>query len=74
MEYSRCVAYGILPEEEAEKVYKKVLKRKKGGISSSVSSPARLNKKKKKGKVIKEESADPGMQVSGGSGIGISVI
>jgi hypothetical protein len=74
----RCVAFGVLPEDEAEKLYKKVLKRKKGGYavssSTAVSSKNSPAKKKKKPKVIKEEDADPDMQLSGAQEVGRAVL
>ncbi|CAB9513565.1 expressed unknown protein [Seminavis robusta] len=73
-----CVAYGVLPEDEAQKYYKKVLKRKGKGASASAASSSKSSsapaKKKKKAKVVKEEGADPDMQVSGAQAVGRSVI
>ena len=71
----RCVYYGVLPFEEAERINKKVVKRKqrlRAGGGASSSSPAL--KKKKKVKVVREDGVDPDMQVSGGDGIGRAVL
>lgn len=54
-----CVFYGVLPEEEAEKLNKKMLKRKKES-RGGVSSPSPAKKKKKKAKLVKEEADDEG--------------
>ena len=77
--FHRCVAYGVLPEDEAEKVYKKVLKRKKGGSGYAVASASTASskspaKKKKKAKVIKDDDADPDMQTSGAQEVGRVVL
>ena len=69
-----CVNYGVLPEEEAAKLYKKMLKRKKNGGTAASSSSSAPVKKKKKAKVIKEEGFDPGMQLAGAEAVGSSVI
>jgi exonuclease III len=65
-----CVAYGVLPDEEAEKLHKKVASRKKKGVSS----PALVTKKKKKAKIMKEEDDDMDMQASGAERVGSAVI
>ncbi|KAL3794505.1 hypothetical protein HJC23_013978 [Cyclotella cryptica] len=73
-----CVAYGVLPEEEAEKVYKAVLKRK--GLKKSASTSPLTNstasksstKKKKVKKVLEDVEYDAGMGAGGDEGIGIT--
>jgi hypothetical protein len=70
----RCVEYGILPEQEAEQLYKKILKRKGKGPGAAVSSPTPVKKKKKPVKVIGDEGVDPDMQLSSGEGIGRAVL
>lgn len=74
--FSRCVAYGVLPHDEAERLNKIVSERKKhkrlnGGTASPMKSPA---KKKKKTKIVKDEAINPDMQVSGGDGIGTAIL
>jgi hypothetical protein len=75
----RCVAYGVLPEEESEKVYKAVLKRKGLKKSSSSSTPPPTStasknstKKKKVKKVLDDVEYDAGMGAGGDEGIGIT--
>jgi hypothetical protein len=63
------VEYGILPEKEAEQLYKKILKRKGKSPGASVSSPSPVKTKKKKTKIL-EDDVEPDMQVSSGDGIG----
>lgn len=72
----RCVEYGVLPHDEAERVYQLVLERKrKGGSSIAVSSSSTpKKKKKKKPTIVKDEGVDPDMQVSGGDAIGKAVL
>ena len=69
----RCVAYGVLPEEEAEKLNKKVSLQKKK-MRGGVASPAPAAKKKKKAKIMKEEDDDMDMQASGAERVGSAVI
>ena len=70
----RCLAYGVLPHEEAAKLYKKFLKRKKGGSAVAAEPEVPAKKKKKKPKIIKDEGDDPDMQISGDAGVGRSVL
>jgi hypothetical protein len=70
----RCVEYGILPEQEAEQLCKKILKRKGKSPGSVVSSPTPVKKKKKAVKVMGDDGADPDMQISSGDGIGRVVL
>jgi len=69
----RCVAYGVLPDEEAEKLNKVLIKRKKE-MRGGVASPSPAKKKKTKARVIKEEVDDVDMQVSGADRVGSAVI
>jgi hypothetical protein len=69
---NRCVAYGVLPDEEAEKLNKKLVSRKKT-IRGGVSSPAPA-KKKKKARVIQEDADDMDLQASGADRVGSAVI
>lgn len=73
-----CVAYGVLTTQEAEKIYKMVLKRKKkvpaaSAFKTKSKSKTKVVKKEKKG-VIKEEVADVGMDMGGSEGIGGVII
>ncbi len=71
----RCVSYGVLPYNEAEKIFQVVAKRKKqqrGGASSPAVAPAAA--KKKKAKLVKEEEGDPDMAISGEERIGSGMI
>ena len=70
---SRCVEYGVLPEPEAERLYKLILKRK-GKSMPSAASPAPMAKKKRKPKLMDDEGFDPDMQVSSGDAIGRAVL
>lgn len=69
----RCVYYGVLPEEEAAKLNKVVMKRKKQG-RGGVTSPSPAKKKKKKARVIKEEADDVDMQAPGADLVGSAVL
>lgn len=70
----RCVFNGVLPDEEAEKLNKVILKRKKQ-MKSGVASPSPAKrKKKKKAKVIKEEADDVDMQAAGADRVGSAVL
>ncbi len=72
----RCVNYGVLPEEEAAKAYKKVLKRKgkqKPGTSTNISSTS-VKKAKKTKKIIGDVEYDAGMDAGGDEGIGIAAL
>jgi hypothetical protein len=64
-----CVDYGILPREEAAELHAKCLKRR----GKTVSSPE-VKKKKSKPKIMKEEGAEPGLQVSSGDAVGQAVL
>ena len=69
-----CLNYGVLHLEEAEKLYKIVLKRK-GNVGSSITSSGSSKKKiksprKKKPIIHKQESEDPDLQIGGEEGIG----
>ncbi|KAL7474722.1 hypothetical protein ACHAWX_000038 [Stephanocyclus meneghinianus] len=75
----RCLAYGVLPEEEAEKVYKVVLKRKGLKKSTSGTTPPPTStasksstKKKKVKKILDDVEYDAGMGAGGDEGIGIT--
>jgi hypothetical protein len=74
---NRCVSYGVLPHDEAERLHKKVTDRKRQmrlGGGSAATSPARKTSVKAKKRVIKEERFEPDLQVSGGDGIGTAVL
>ena len=75
------VAYGVLPEEDAAKLYKKIMKRKAAAKSvGSTTSPTKSEKKKssssnKKGKKIMDDvEFDAGMGAGGDEGIGIAAM
>jgi hypothetical protein len=79
---ARCVQYGTLTYEEAERLHQLVCERKKrlrlGGASapsptksSSVSQP---KKKKTKVSVMKENEFDPELTISGEDRIGLTTI
>jgi hypothetical protein len=76
----RCVQYGVLPLEEAERLHQIVVERKRqlrlgGGVAAAALPTSGSKPKKKKARVIKEEGFhDPDMAVSGGEGIGRTVI
>jgi hypothetical protein len=67
----RCVNYGVLPTEEAAKMYKKVLKRKqnKGGTSTTSSSAKKVKNTKTK-RVLDDVGYDADMQLGGAEGMG----
>jgi hypothetical protein len=69
-----CVAHGVLPLEEAQKLYKAILKRKGKVLSTkskSDASKSSVSKKvKREKKMVKEEVDDVGMNVGGDEGIG----
>ena len=77
---NRCVSYGVLTHEEAERLYENMVDRKKsnrlsGGVpaspvKSSNSKKSSKPNKVKKARILKEEDFDPDMQVSSGDGIG----
>jgi hypothetical protein len=78
-----CVNWGVLPEEEAAKIHKKILKRKADvkSINSGGSSPAPKSEKKKSSskkkkikKVLDEVEFDAGMGTGGDEGIGVSAL
>jgi hypothetical protein len=73
--HGRCVHYGVLPHDEAERLHSIVTERKRamrlgGGVISSPSPAAK--KKKKKPKLLQDEAHDdPDVVVSfRGDGIG----
>ena len=67
--YIRCVHYGVLPEDEAKQVYKKMLARK--GTKGTVSSPA-AKKSSKKAKIEKDVGVEADLQISGTERVGSS--
>ena len=75
----RCVAYGVLEDDEAAKLFKIITKRKKSGKSSG-STPTPVKKKssaggsKKKAKIIGDVGYDAGMQSGGAEGIGAAAL
>eukprot|EP00984_Skeletonema_dohrnii_P013295 scaffold5491_cov107-Skeletonema_dohrnii-CCMP3373.AAC.3 len=73
-----CVSYGVLSEEDAAKIYKKILKRKAAAKSVGSSSPVKSEKKsasKKKGKKVMDDvEFDAGMGAGGDEGIGIGAL
>lgn len=74
-----CVNYGVLPEEEAAKLYKKIMKRKAavksaGGSSSPARKKSASSSKKKGKKVLDDVEFDAGMGAGGDEGIGIGAL
>ncbi|KAL7444602.1 hypothetical protein ACHAXM_009520 [Skeletonema potamos] len=84
-----CVNYGVLSEEEAAKIHKKISKRKAAakttssgaGGSSSSNSPApksekkkSSSKKKKAKKILDDVEFDAGMGAGGDEGIGVGTL
>jgi hypothetical protein len=74
-----CVNYGVLSEEDAAKIYKKILKRKAAAKSVGSSSPVKSEKKKssskkKAKKVMDDVEFDAGMGAGGDEGIGIGAL
>jgi hypothetical protein len=80
-----CVRFGVLQHDEAERLNKIVMNRKRKGGSSagtpqkatssaSAAAPAAADKmkkkKKKKAKILSEDGYDPEMQASSGDAIG----
>eukprot|EP00590_Aulacoseira_subarctica_P006875 CAMPEP_0172417676 /NCGR_PEP_ID=MMETSP1064-20121228/4208_1 /TAXON_ID=202472 /ORGANISM="Aulacoseira subarctica , Strain CCAP 1002/5" /LENGTH=131 /DNA_ID=CAMNT_0013156165 /DNA_START=29 /DNA_END=421 /DNA_ORIENTATION=+ len=69
-----CVSYGVLPDDEAIKLYDKVMKRKKiktgGSPSKSEVAAAKNTKKRKTNNIHDDVAVDVGMQVGGEEGIG----
>lgn len=74
LSFSRCVEYGVLPEPEAERLYKMILKRKGKSMPSAASPAPPMAKKKRKPKLMDDEGFDPDMQVSSGDAIGRAVL
>ena len=68
----RCISYGVLPHNEAKRLFKVVLDRKKSGRGSAISSPSPVKRKPKKAKILKDDAHyDADFVVSGGGdGIG----
>mmetsp|Transcript_5331 Transcript_5331/g.7710 ORF Transcript_5331/g.7710 Transcript_5331/m.7710 type:complete len:121 (-) Transcript_5331:108-470(-) len=77
-----CVAYGVLSDEDAAKLHKKILKRKAAAksVGSGSSSPAPKSEKKKSSskkkakKVMDDVEFDAGMGAGGDEGIGIGAL
>ncbi len=74
-----CVAYGVLSDEDAAKLYKKIQKRKAAAKSVGSSSPVKSEKKKssskKKGKKVMDDvEFDAGIGAGGDEGIGIGAL
>ena len=70
----RCVSYGVLPHDEAKRLFKVVLDRKRHGRSAA-SSPSPVRKKPPKAKILKDEGLyDADFVVSGGDGIGTATL
>lgn len=73
------MAYGVLEDAEAAKLFKIITKRKKNGKSSG-STPTPVKKKssaggsKKKAKIIDDVGYDAGMQSGGAEGIGAAAL
>ena len=74
----RCVAYGVLSEEEAAKIHKICVKRKgaKKSSSNQSSKPSSSSgtKKKKTKKVLNDVEYDAGMGTGGDEGIGVTAM
>jgi hypothetical protein len=68
------VYYGVLPEDEAERLNQVVMKRKKNMRLSGEALPSPAKKKMKKPKVIKDEAVDPEMQTWGAERVGSAVL
>jgi hypothetical protein len=75
--FCRCVSYGVLPHDEAERLYDIVSERKRsnrmpGGAMQSPAKPSKKapTKKVKKARLSSEEGFDPDMQVSSGDAVG----
>ncbi len=74
-----CVSYGVLSDEDAAKIHKKILKRKAAAKSVGSSSPApksekNSSSKKKVKKVMDDVEFDAGMGAGGDEGIGIGAL
>lgn len=70
----RCVNYGVLPHDEAARLFKVVTARKKKLRLSGGAVAASPKKKRSKPKLVKEEAADPDMQISGAERVGSAVL
>jgi hypothetical protein len=72
--YCRCVNYGVLPEDEAERVNRMILLRK--GKKGTVSSPVPASKKasSKKAKLEKDVAVKADLQISGAERVGSSTM
>jgi hypothetical protein len=66
------VNHGVLPEEEAGKIYKKVMNRKKN--KGVVLSPAKPTKKRSKVKVESGVTVEADLQVGGAERVGSSTM
>jgi len=65
-----CVAYGVLARDEAQKLYKVILKRKGQVAAPSSASSSKTKVKKEKKRIVKEEMDDVGMGAGGSEGVG----
>jgi hypothetical protein len=69
------VYYGVLPEDEAERLNDVVLKRKKKiRVSGEATSPPAKKKAKKKARIFKDEAVDPELHASGAERVGSAVL
>lgn len=69
MHQIRCVNYGVLPEDEAKRIFKIMLARK--GTKGIVSSPT-AKKSSKKAKVEKDIGVEADLQIPGAERVGSS--
>jgi hypothetical protein len=69
-----CVSYGVLDDDEAERLWKKVTNRKRsnGNPNRSPEPTAKKNPKKKKPRILQDDGVEPDLQVSSGDGIGLT--
>jgi hypothetical protein len=65
--FFRCVNYGVLSKEEAERLNKRLLDAKKKGLKSGIMSPP---PKKKKVKVEEDVYGDADMGIGGPDRVG----
>ena len=72
--YCRCVHYGVLPEDEAERVNQMIMHRK--GKKGTVSSPVPASKKpsSKKVKLEKDIAVKADLHISGAERVGSSTM
>ena len=75
---NRCVSYGVLPEDEAIKANKAILKRKAkakpGGSSSTTASSSAKKKVKKSKKIVGDVEFDAGLDAGGNEGYGVATL